>query len=74
MPELFTVEELLDLCAEVLPNATPTPDSNFFALGGDSLTATALAALAHERWGVTIEAEQIFIARDLTSLYRAIHA
>ncbi|WP_432158517.1 phosphopantetheine-binding protein [Streptomyces sp. bgisy153] len=66
---------MLDLCAEVLPaNARPTHDSNFFALGGDSLTATALAALAHERWGVTIEAEQIFIARDLASLYRAIQA
>ncbi|MEV0693843.1 phosphopantetheine-binding protein [Streptomyces sp. NPDC050388] len=73
MPESFTLEKLLDLCAELLPGATPTPDSNFFALGGDSLTASALAALVHERWGATIEAEQIFIARDLASLYREIH-
>lgn len=74
LSESPTIDELVSLCSELLPGTTPTPDSNLFALGGDSLTVSTLSALVEARWGVMIEAGQIFVARDLASLHRVIHA
>ncbi|MEV0238059.1 acyl carrier protein [Nonomuraea sp. NPDC050786] len=67
-PEL---EHLLDLFRDTLPGSEPTPESNFFALGGDSMTALEIADCIEERWGISIEVLDVIAAEDITALYRS---
>jgi acyl carrier protein len=61
-------EFVLAQVAEIVGRTDVTPDDNFLELGGDSLRAILLATAVEERFGVTIELEQIFDARSLGDL------
>ena len=50
-----TEERLAGIWASALDRAAPSRDENFFALGGDSLTAVVIAAGVHATFGVEIE-------------------
>jgi non-ribosomal peptide synthetase component F/acyl carrier protein len=50
-----TEELLADIWAAALERDSVTPDEDFFALEGDSLTAAEIAAAVRERFGVEIE-------------------
>ena len=53
---------LLDIWRGVLKRDVVAPDDNFFALGGDSLRAARLLALAEARFGRRIGLSQLFRA------------
>ncbi|MCK7615319.1 non-ribosomal peptide synthetase [Roseibium sediminicola] len=57
-----TLQETLlcNLFAEVLPDAMPGPDDNFFEMGGHSLLATRLKMLLKERMGLEVSLRKIF--------------
>ncbi len=66
-----TEEELLaGIWADVLelPGDSVGSDSNFFALGGHSLTATRLTALVRKTFGVELPLKEIFSRPVLTDL------
>jgi amino acid adenylation domain-containing protein len=50
-----TEERLADIWASAVDRDAPGRDENFFALGGDSLTAVVIAAGVHATFGVEIE-------------------
>lgn len=49
LPELYDIE---GLWREALPDTDPEPTSNFFAIGGDSLTAARVISRIRRRWGL----------------------
>jgi acyl carrier protein len=45
---------------ELLPTAPDSPDSDFFDLGGQSLTFVRFLALVDERYGVGLAVDELF--------------
>jgi acyl carrier protein len=66
-PEL---DQVLDLFRETIPGSDPTPESNFFVLGGDSMAALEIASRMEERWGISVEALDVIVAEDIAAMYR----
>ena len=60
--ERVDVAALVELWADVLGLATIDPDSDFFAMGGDSLKAARLVARLGEKTGDIIYAQAVFEA------------
>jgi acyl carrier protein len=67
--EELQVDDLVALCENLLPGCEPTPDSNFFAIGGDSFTAVTFCTIIEERWGITIDPVDVLSATDLRELH-----
>ncbi|MFD7668383.1 FkbM family methyltransferase [Streptomyces sp. NPDC059788] len=66
---------LAEAWAEVFGAGTARPDANFFALGGNSLTAVRLLGLLEDRLGEDIlEPDLIFTAETLAELAAALDA
>jgi acyl carrier protein len=74
VPDKPDAQALAALCAEVVGVASVTPDSNFFEVGGDSVTAARFAVLAEERWGLDIDIMTIFTVENFREMYAEIVA
>lgn len=65
---------LASVWAQVLGIGTPGRDDNFFALGGNSVTAVQVAALARERHGIALLPRHFHAAASLAGLAGALEA
>ncbi|SDF43195.1 amino acid adenylation domain-containing protein [Lentzea fradiae] len=63
---------LADLWGELLDRAPGTGHDNFFALGGDSLSATRLVQLVRGRFGVTVSLRDFFADPTVAHLAAAV--
>lgn len=61
-------QDLASLWCEVLDAAFVSREANFFALGGQSLSAVRLAALVARRFGARFSASDVFIAPTLADM------
>ena len=59
---------VLDLCTELLPAKSIALDSNFFSIGGDSITATRLTSRLKDRLGVDVSLREVFLSESLSEL------
>lgn len=64
-----SLEEVLELAAEILEVDTARPDDSWYSLGGDSLTALQLSAIAEESWGLLVDVDQVTDAPSFTALH-----
>jgi yersiniabactin nonribosomal peptide synthetase len=55
----LTLSEIVEFCRDVIGDKTIGPDDNFFAVGGDSLTAMKIGAWAHDHFGHELSVVQI---------------
>ncbi|MFE7623126.1 amino acid adenylation domain-containing protein [Streptomyces sp. NPDC057509] len=67
-PHGGTETTLAGLWSEYLPHWTPDRNANFFASGGDSLTALRLLTAIERRLGATVPARRFFAAPTLAAL------
>ncbi|MFC1419297.1 phosphopantetheine-binding protein [Streptacidiphilus cavernicola] len=67
-----TLTEFLDLCGELLHTAAPAPESDFFTLGGNSLTALELTAAVEARWGCELPIADVFVAPNLEAVHHSL--
>ncbi len=67
-------QALASLWCEVLGAAFVSRDANFFALGGQSLSAVRLAALVARRFGGRFAASDVFVAPTLAAMAERIAA
>ncbi|MGW5918026.1 amino acid adenylation domain-containing protein [Nocardia fluminea] len=67
MPSTHTEQVVAKLFAEVLHLDTVSADSNFFALGGDSIVSMRLVALARSA-GLTLTPRDVFEGRTVAAL------
>ncbi|MFJ3463657.1 non-ribosomal peptide synthase/polyketide synthase [Achromobacter spanius] len=65
---------LANVWAQVLGIGTPARDDSFFALGGNSVTAVQVAALARERHGIALLPRHFHAAASLAGLARALES
>ena len=61
-------------CRSVLGLVDATGDSNFFAVGGDSLSAIELCAWIEEEFDICVELSAIWDGRSIAEMARAISA
>jgi len=66
IPEL---DDFVRLVGNVVGVRTATAESNFFDLGGDSLTAAHLSILVEERWGLSMDVFAVITADTLGEVY-----
>ncbi|WP_239078006.1 non-ribosomal peptide synthetase [Streptomyces sp. SID9124] len=67
-PHAGTETTLADLWSEYLPHWTPDRNANFFASGGDSLTALRLLTAIERRLGATVPARRFFATPTVAAL------
>ncbi|WP_443054463.1 amino acid adenylation domain-containing protein [Streptomyces sp. NBC_00334] len=63
-----TETAVADLWSEYLPHGTPDRNANFFATGGDSLTALRLLTAIERRLGAAVPARRFFAAPTVAAL------
>lgn len=70
--QVVSLDDFVRLVGEVLGIATPEAGSNFFDLGGDSLTAAHLCVLAAEKWDLPLDPFAVIAAGDLAEIHAAL--
>lgn len=63
------LDDFVRLVGDVVGISTATAASNFFDLGGDSLTAAHLSILVEERWGLSMDVFGVITADTIGEVY-----
>jgi acyl carrier protein len=72
MNKVVELDHVVALVCEVVGIPDITPNSNFFEVGGDSLTAAHLSLLIEERLGVSVDVFTIYGSEDLREIHSAL--
>jgi len=72
MAETPTLDDLVELAGEVLESDEVEQGSNWFGLGGDSLSALQFSILIEETWGYLVDVADITDAADFSELHRSL--
>lgn len=72
MADAPTLDEIVDLARDVLETDVVSRDSNWFGLGGDSLTALQFSILIEENWGYLVDVADITEAASFSELHRSL--
>ncbi|GAA1713210.1 hypothetical protein GCM10009745_71840 [Kribbella yunnanensis] len=67
-----SLNEVVALVEEVIGTSGLTPESNFFEIGGDSLTVAHLSLLIEERFGTGVDVFTLYAAEDLREIHQAL--
>lgn len=65
--EADVLPEIVRLYREVLATTSTTPESNFFKMGGDSLSAIGVALAVEKRYGLKVDPVVVYerpVVRD----------
>ena len=60
--------EILEIWKSVLPFAEISKESSFFAIGGDSITATRLVALLRKKFSIELTLKEFFESPNINSI------
>lgn len=66
------LDDLAELWSDLFPGTNPALTSNFFSLGGDSLTALRMVGSVREKWGVPVRLATLLKNPVLTDFHREI--
>jgi acyl carrier protein len=70
----MTVDEVMDVYCDVLETTGITPDSDFFALGGDSLLATRVLSAVARHSDVELTFDDFLLAPTPNALAKRIES
>lgn len=68
----MSVDGVVDIFRRVLETSEVTPDSDFFALGGDSLVATRVLSAVARSYGAELSFEDFLLAPTPAALAQTI--
>jgi acyl carrier protein len=70
----MTVDEVMDVYCDVLETTGITPDSDFFAFGGDSLLATRVLSAVARRTTIELSFDDFLLAPTPNALAKRIES
>jgi acyl carrier protein len=70
----MTAQEVMDIYSDVLETTGITPDSDFFALGGDSLLATRVLSAVARLTGLELTFDDFILAPTPNALAKRVES